>query len=119
MKANCPVCSREIEVLSNGKAEFHWPSPKVTLTPTQPCDYSYFQIIPVTALSKVCTKCGKTVAVSIEGRPAIHYAGPDKTLSPDRPCWEDDLPVVLHGSQHPKDSVSYHWEPGNHTEFNP
>ena len=115
MKIGCPNCGRDISILVNGKAEIHYPSSKITLTPSSVCSYSDTQL-EESEYTRQCERCGKVVFVEDDGSLSQHYPDPRSTLSAEDYCQDHKR---NYGATHPQDSSAIHWEPGHHAEFNP
>ena len=115
MKIDCPDCGRNISISSSGKAERHYPSPKVTLTPKAVCSYSDTQL-DESEYTRQCHRCGKVVLIDDDGDLSQHYPDPHSTLSAEDYCQDHQR---NYGATHPQDSSAIHWEPGRHAEYNP
>ncbi len=116
MNVKCKRCKADVTVLPDGKLVRHLVGPAVTLdpSPTQFCDWSGHQFIPLSKLSGVCKICGADVKIDIQGEVEKHYPSPHSTLSAEDYC---GIPERNFGVTHPKDPNGFKYKPGHRAEF--
>ncbi len=87
MKVACPSCFREdVEVKADGKLENHYPSAKISLTPTSHCGSSGLQVVDLDSLNINCPDCDLPVTTDIDGNIPQHYPNPLKGFSVEEYC---------------------------------